>query len=263
MLLSHVENDQLYRILYYDCLPLSKKAHHPLTYRALLDWYHYHNIPRPVLWAVTSWLAYHFLNEVVEDSSYRGPTVAPIADVYIFDTAGIFLFSFNKVASFFANTLNMRDWSFMPSYNPWLNSIENNGQNFMVRIKLPVGEHWRLMYHWGVHGMYGISYHHRDGNTYSVAGGLVKKNWWKLIMEAGCGNKPANWYGPPEYSGISLMTSLILSGTKGYKARLNIYPGVLKIGKFSPGIFINLRKDNQIVLGMQYSWMPFGIGRQL
>ncbi len=31
MLLRHVENERLYRILYYDCPPFSKKAHNPIT----------------------------------------------------------------------------------------------------------------------------------------------------------------------------------------------------------------------------------------
>ena len=36
MAMSHVgENNILYRIFYYDCEPLSKKVHHPLTKRAL------------------------------------------------------------------------------------------------------------------------------------------------------------------------------------------------------------------------------------
>ncbi|MBN2411622.1 NYN domain-containing protein [candidate division KSB1 bacterium] len=35
MLLQHVENESLYRILYYDCPPLIKKAHNPLTGKSI------------------------------------------------------------------------------------------------------------------------------------------------------------------------------------------------------------------------------------
>lgn len=35
MLLSHVENEELYRILYYDCPPLDKKAHNPITKKSI------------------------------------------------------------------------------------------------------------------------------------------------------------------------------------------------------------------------------------
>ena len=31
MLMSHVDNARLYRILFYDCPPLEKKAHNPIT----------------------------------------------------------------------------------------------------------------------------------------------------------------------------------------------------------------------------------------
>ncbi|MBA7493395.1 hypothetical protein ES702_03953 [subsurface metagenome] len=32
---KHVENEYLYRILYYDCMPFSKKAHNPITSKAI------------------------------------------------------------------------------------------------------------------------------------------------------------------------------------------------------------------------------------
>ena len=35
MLMKHVEDEELYRILYYDCPPLSKKAHNPVTGKAI------------------------------------------------------------------------------------------------------------------------------------------------------------------------------------------------------------------------------------
>jgi len=35
MLLKHVEDEQLYRIFYYDCPPLSKRAHNPITKRSI------------------------------------------------------------------------------------------------------------------------------------------------------------------------------------------------------------------------------------
>ncbi len=35
MLLRHVENEELYRIFFYDCPPLSKKAHNPISKRPI------------------------------------------------------------------------------------------------------------------------------------------------------------------------------------------------------------------------------------
>jgi hypothetical protein len=235
------------------------------TYRALVDWYRYHNFPQPVLWSLTSWFIYHMLNEVVENNQFNGANVDPIADMYIFNTAGLILFSFNSVANFFATKLNMRDWSFMPAYDPWNNTIENNGQNYMIRFKLPFLDRWSLMYHWGVHGMYGLSHRLKKGNTFSISGGLVVKDLVEIDNETGVREVTATlvWTAGLFWDRYnSLMTSLIFSGTKGYKARLNIYPGVIKFGKFSPGFFINLRKDNQMVIGLFFAKIPLGIGQR-
>ena len=64
----------------------------------------------------------------------------------------------------------------MPAYDPWRNTIENNGQNYMVRVKLPYLKRWSLLYHWGIHGMYGLSYHRARGDAFTAAGGLVVRD---------------------------------------------------------------------------------------
>ena len=232
------------------------------TYRALQEWYIHYNFSHPKILAFSSLMAYHYLNEVVENNRFVGPNIDPIADFYIFNVAGLILFSSDKIANFFGNTLSLRDWSFMPGYNPHLNSVENIGQNFIIRIKVPYTKRWRMMYHWGSHGMYGLSYNYRQKDSFSIAGGLVAKELLKtnkvtrvreltasLVWTAGLFWDREN----------SLLASLILSGTKGYKARLNIYPGVIKTSYCSPGLFINLRKDNSIVFGVFFNLFPIGV----
>jgi hypothetical protein len=232
------------------------------TYRAFVDWYRWHHYPSPRVWALTSWFAYHFLNEIVENNAYVGHNVDPIADFYIFNTAGLLLFSFNGVARFFSNTLNMQDWSFMPGYDPVLNTIENNGQNFIIKIKLPFLDRWSYFNHWGVNGMFGLSYLRDDSTSISFAGGVVAKELINVENNSGVRELTTNlvWTAGIFYDlNNSLLTSLILAGTKGYKARLNVYPGVLKFGKLSPGFFVNLRKDNQVVFGIHLNLLPVGI----
>ncbi len=235
------------------------------TYRAFVDWYQHHQFAKPKLWAFGSWFSYHFLNEIVENNQFSGANVDPIADMYIFNTAGLILFSFDRVNRFFSRTLNMQDWSFMPAYDPWQNTIENNGQNYMVRIKLPYLDRWSLLYHWGIHGMYGLSYHRQRGDAITAAGGLVVRDLVDTNNDSGVRELTATliWTGGIFWDrNGSLLSSLIMSG-KGYRARLNIYPGVLRIGKISPGIFVKLREDNSIVTGLHYSFVPFGIGRRI
>ncbi len=201
--------------------------------------------PIPPCGRFSSWMAYHFLNEVVENNYYIGPNVDPLSDMYIFNTAGLLLFSLPMANRFFANTLHMRDWSFMPGYDPALRTIENIGQNFMIKVKLPFLRSWSYFNHWGTHGMFGFSYQRKNLTSISLAGGLVAKDLVHIDNTSGVRELTTTlvWTAGIFYDREnSLLLSLILSGTKGYKARLNIYPGVIKIGKLSPGFFFNLRR---------------------
>jgi hypothetical protein len=40
---------------------------------------------------------------------------------------------------------------------------------------------------------------------------------------------------------------------------LNIYPGVVKLGKFSPGLWFAYSKDANLILGIAVSWSPIGL----
>lgn len=236
------------------------------TYRAFLDWYRWHGFPHSTLWALSSWMVYHFLNEVVENNYYIGPNVDPLSDMYIFNTAGLLLFSLPMANRFFANTLHMRDWSFMPGYDPALRTIENIGQNFMIKVKLPFLDSWSYFNHWGTHGMFGLSYRRKDLTSISLAGGLVAKDLVHIDNNSGVREQTTTlvWTAGIFYDREnSLLLSLILSGTKGYKARLNIYPGMIRIGKLSPGFFFNLRKDNQAVMGLHFFYLLPSIAQRI
>lgn len=235
------------------------------TFRMFLEWYRWHQFPKPVLWSLTSWFSYHFINEVVENNTYQGPSVDVLADMYIFNVGGLLLFSSDRVSRFFGQTLQLRDWSFMPAYDPALQTIENVGQNFMIKIKLPFWKPWSLMYHFGVHGTWGLSYRRRDGRSFSLTGGLIAKDIVDIDNGSGVRSQTTNlvWTAAMFYDlNNSLLASLILAGTKGYKVRLNIYPGIFRIGNFSPAFFISLRDDNALVTGFHVHFSPFGLARR-
>lgn len=231
------------------------------TFRMLQEWYGWHGFGRPAWWALATCAAYHFLNETVENDGYAGPNVDPVADLYIFDPLGILLFRSDRVARFFQHTLKLRDWSFMPAFDPRLRTLENVGQNFVLRYDLGFWEPWSLLYHFGMHGMLGLSYRGRAGRSYSLAGGLRAKELVEIDRDHGARTQTTTlvWTAGLFYDlDDSLLASLILSGTKGYRARLNLYPGLVRLGPFSPGLFANLRRDDQIVLGGIVSFLPVG-----
>lgn len=229
------------------------------------EWFTQNQYPHPTAMAYGSWLVYHLLNEVVENSGYDGVNVDPISDVYIFNTAGALLFNVDKFARFFGNTLHLRDWSFMPSVDPNFGTIENVGQNFIIKYNVPKTHKWSLFYHFGVHGAGGLSYNYAKEKSLSFAAGLVadelvvadehsqiRKLTTDLVWTLGFFYDRNN----------SLLASLILAGTKGYKARLNLYPGLLKRGRLSPGVFVNLREDNQVVAGFSFAFSPMGLAHR-
>jgi hypothetical protein len=211
-------------------------------------------------------MIYHLLNEIVENNSYSGVNIDPIADMYVFNTLGYVLFSFQDVRRFFGRTLQLRDWSYLIAYDPHLRSIENVGQNFAMKVKLPSSKAWHLFYHFGNQGAGGLSYRGCDGGSLSLAVGLVADELQetdertnrrtlttRLVWTAGLFYDVEN----------SLLLSLILAGTKGYKVRLNVYPGLVRFGPVSPGFFVNLREDDRVVAGLVLRWLPFGIAARM
>ncbi len=229
-----------------------------MSYRLMLEWFRYHCYPRPTLLAVGTIAAYHLLNEVVENDGFVGYSTDPIADLYLFDPLSMVLFSSDRVARFFGETLQMSDWSYQAGYDPWRGTIENNGQNFALKFPLPRSERWRFFYHYGTHGEGGLSYTRPKGDCISVAAGFKAQN----LIELTQGNRTVDL---ALVAGIfydrngSLLASLLYAETKDYRLRLNLYPGLVRIGPISPGFFLALDRDGRMLLGINLLQQPFGL----
>lgn len=233
-----------------------------MSYRMMESWFFYHNYPYPKIFSLLTLTAYHFLNEVVESNDYVGYDSDPIADMYIFNPLGILLFSSNTVSRFFSQTLNMADWSYQISFNPASKSVENLGQNFVMKLWLNKSQSLGLLYHFGTHGELGLSFRQPDGDCFSFGLGLVanklvdqsnrrdlREITADLVLTAGLFYDHNN----------SLMASLIYSRTQDFKLRLNTYPGLFKIYNFSPGLFISLNQKNNLSLGVTIRFLPIGL----
>ena len=142
------------------------------TYAAMTEWYEYHNFPNPSLFSILTMAAYHVVNETIENESYQGDNVDPIADIYLFDVGGIVLFSFDGVKKFFAEDLNLADWSLQPSFTFRNSELHNVGQYFSIKWKLPFMDKWHLFYYFGTNGVGGLSYKYDDGTALSVGVGF-------------------------------------------------------------------------------------------
>jgi hypothetical protein len=233
-----------------------------MEYVLVCEWYRYHNYPAPVWLGTGTMLVYHVMNETVENGSYIGDNVDPIADLLIFDPLGMVLFSLNGVPEFFAGTLNLAEWSAQICYNPWTQTVENEGVNYSIKYKLPFSERWSLFYYWGMTGLVGLSYDAGEGRNLSFGAGLrakelvpvgdqsiERKLTTKLTWNVGAFYDREN----------SLLASVLISGISDYKLHINIYPGVVSIASVSPGLFCAFGDGGKFVSGINFSYVPFGL----
>jgi len=233
-----------------------------MSYRMMAEWFEGHGFPHPTLHAILTMSIYHLLNEVVENSEFVGYNTDPIADMYVFNPAGILLFSSDRVARFFSHTLNMADWSFQVSYDPWDNSIENHGQNFVMKYWFGSRERYGLFYHFGNHGEIGLSVKRENGECFSFGAGLIADKLVDLSDDTNLRSLTAEMV---PSAGIfydrdnSLLASLIYSKSQDYTWILNVYPGLLSLKGFSPGIFFAVDQDDKMRAGITLSYIPFGI----
>ena len=232
------------------------------TWRAFREWYEFHDFRFSGVWALGTAAAYHLLNEVVENNAFIGTNVDPIADLLIFDPLGILLFSNDSIARFFSKTLNLRDWSFFPTLNPATQTIENNGQNYAIKIALTRHKRWHLFYNFGNHGIVGLSHIDAGGRSFSFGGGFMARNLKKVNPESDIRILTTElvWNAGLFYDRKgSLLASLIVSGARAYKGRMTIYPGMIKIAGTAPAIFMAIDQNNALIAGFTLKYLPFGL----
>ena len=233
-----------------------------MSYRMYVEWYRYHGYPAPRMMSVATMTVYHMLNEVVENDDYEGYSTDPIADLYIFDPLGILLFSSDRVCGFFAHRLNMADWSYQPAIDFSDGRIENQGQNFAMKYKVPWLDRWSFFYHFGTHGEGGLSFRFKENESVSVALGLRAKDL--IDLRDGVKTVDLAASGGIFYDrGNSLLASVQFARTKDYRMRFNLYPGLVGVGPISPGLFLADRRENGLIFGVTLTFpttLPVGIG---
>jgi hypothetical protein len=235
------------------------------TYRMLCEWNKVHNVPSPKISAIAFATAYNFLNEVMENGSYTGVNVDPIADMWIFNPLGILLYSWDTMAHFFSSSVQVCDWSGMPFIDPVQGKIDNASQNWAVKIPLPFIDRTRLFVYLGMSEVAGLSYSIQNDYTLSGGAGFSVGD----VVESGSGSDATGRVMTIKYSwnaGIffdksqSLLFSLVLSNSGIYKARANLYPlPHMGIGNFKPAFFAALGRNNDAVFGITGNWLPVSL----
>lgn len=233
-----------------------------MEYAALEEWFEYNEYPYPEWLSAFTIMSYHLINEVAENGTHVGDDVDPIADIYIFDIGGILLFTSKSVRRFFAEDLNLADWSQQPSFSVRNGELHNNGQFFSIRWKFPFSDSWHAFYYFGTNGVGGLSYKFKDGTGLSLGLGLAASDL--ILLDEKTNKKTLGLvgnFGLFYDKNNSLLASIAVTIKTDYMINVNIYPGLIKIGDISPGIWGAYSQDKNVILGFTFSWLPFGFAQ--
>lgn len=233
-----------------------------MDYRMMEEWYRFHDIPAPSVFAGLTVAAYHLVNEAVENDQFIGPNVDAIADLYLFDLGGAILFTSDDVTEFFSTTLNMTAWPGQPGWNPEFNTLENHGQYYVMKYRLPFAPTTRLFYHFGDNGLIGLSFLRQNNESITVAVGATQHQLRVVDVTNGARSVTVDlgWMAGLFYDrDNSLLASVMASDRINEKLRLNLYPGVIDLWGFSPGLFAAIGSANQFIAGFSLHYSPIGL----
>lgn len=161
--------------------------------------------------------------------------------------------------------LGIRDWSFFPTLNPVTGLLENNGQNFAMKWRFSGQQTWSLFYNFGLNGIAGLSYKRRDGTSISMGGGIMARSLRQVTRDDQVRSLTADlvWNVGIFYDREgSLMASLFFSGSRAYKARANLYPGLIRIAGITSGVFAAVGQKDEFIFGMSLRGIPLGLALQ-
>ena len=233
-----------------------------MLYTAMKEWYMQHNYPYPWLLSAVTLMTHHLFNEVMESGPNEGYSVDEISDIYIFDLGGIILFSFDSINEFFSKKLNLSDWSLQATIT-LPNSRVNAGQYFSMKWKLPFSERWSLFYRYGMGALFGLSEKINETDNLSFGAGFKTKHLVDVSTEFRQRTIETSWHTGIFYDrNNSLLASLVLSGVKEYYCSVDIYPGIIKINNFSPGVWAVFGRNGNLMMGITTRYV-FSIGYEM
>lgn len=227
-------------------------------YARMTDYYAYHNFKHPRIWAAATSLTEQLLNEAVEMRGREKLYPSVVADWYFFNIPSLFIFSIKPVQYFFSHVLITRSWLGQASYSPGDHSIRNTGQYYSIKVQPRFLGNFSMLYYMGAGWLFGGGYD-LNGITYSVGYGTKteevfvvdeerKIEYVKLTPSAGLFIDKEN----------SLLFSLVVTTNKVYQEniRVDLFPGIIKIGNFSPGLWMNYSFESVSYFGITFRGLP-------
>ena len=233
-----------------------------MQYAKITEWYDSHGYPQPVLWGIGTSLIYQYVNEMMQNGGGIYTNVDCVSDYDFFNVLGYVFFSFDGVKQFFSETVQLNDWSLQPLYVPRNHHLENTGQEFILRYRLPFAERYAPFICWGVNSTVGVSYRYDNSNNISLGLG-------QAVTEMTINKRGEYISSAPVLStavGLfldndgSLLAGLIVRGGSSTTVQLNVYPGLVEFLGIRPGCYIGTGGHEGLVVGMTFMSLPISLG---
>jgi hypothetical protein len=230
------------------------------TYWRMAEWYEQHGIGHPQIAAGFTVYAWHLLTEMVESNGVCCEDEDGLTDLTIFDSGAIILWNHAWMRRAFSGRVEFTDWQGQAALSLPSKRLENDYNMAMLRVPLPRADDWKLMTTMGNAFLVGVS--RRVGREYwvSASGGFDPAD--NPIIDAKTGAKGATLL---PNAGLfldrnsSLLISFITKGGSSNGPTLNIYPGVIGSGAWSPGVWVQGIRGGGFRYGI-LSRFPVGLG---
>lgn len=233
-----------------------------MLYAKVTEWYDAHGYPAPVVWGVGTSLVYQYVNEMMQNGGRINVNVDCVADYDFFNVLGYALFSFDDVKKFFSESVQLNDWSLQPLYVPRNHHLENVGQEFLMRYRLPFADEYAPFVCWGVNSVVGLSYRFDKSNNISLGigqavMGMIENHRGDYISSTPRLDRALGLYWDDDGS---LLAGLIIRGKSSVNVELNVYPGLFKFHGIQPGCYIGTGEREGLVVGVTFMNIPLSLG---
>jgi hypothetical protein len=231
-----------------------------MTYARMVEWYEQHGAGHPELAAGTTVYAWHLLTEMIESNAVCCADVDGITDLLIFDSASILLWNQSWMKRPFGGRLEFTNWPGQATLALPSQRIENAYMMAMLRGPLPRSDDWKIMTTMGNAFLVGLS--RRVGKDFwiSASGGFDPSD--NPIVNDRTGARTVELL---PNAGVffdrdgSLLVSFITKGGSTNGPTLNVYPGVIGSGRWSPGLWLQQVRDGGLRFGL-VSRLGVGLG---
>jgi hypothetical protein len=222
----------------------------------MTEWFEQHDAPVPELLSAATLMTSHFVNEVVENGLSVVPNEDATTDLLIFDMGGILLWHFDAVQRLFSGPVQLTNWPGQPSIDIPSGTLENAGQQFVLKAPLPFTRRWKVFYDFGMTSLLGASRQFSNGDALSAGFGADAVDNPVVDSRTGAKTATLRFKTGVFYDRRGSLLWSVQAGSRSDIAvvNVNVYPGLLGVGTVKPGFWLQVPRTGGVRFGLASSW---------